>query len=144
MGLWHVAAGGIFAIGWFVFFDGLALARMHGIEPYKFVQWLPGILCLLAMFMFAFVDAKAIQGGNDDDMFGSTDSSSVYKAKVIFFLAAFVALGALSIAVWQMSSTYTGSDTWPGVALALQCVALITCTGFLFVARYRKSTDDMM
>ena len=146
MGLWHVGSGAVFAIGWFIFFDGLAIAKKPSHDhPYQFVAWLPGILSCLAMFMFSFIDAKALRGDDDMDMFGGGgDQSAEFRSKIIFFFASFIGLAGISVGVWQLSAEYTGKDTWPGIALVLQCVAILTSCGLLFMARFQKKEDELM
>ena len=44
MGVFHAAAGALFAIGWFLFADGAAEAKKDDATKYEFVECLPGIL----------------------------------------------------------------------------------------------------
>src|SRR4051812_8909341 len=99
MGVSHAVSGAIFAIAWFIFFDGFVTAKDTGEAKYQFVMWLPGLLGLLSMFVIMFVDAAALR----DEGGGVFDSGDAPRHKSLFFFGTLLALAGLSIAIWKMS-----------------------------------------
>ena len=134
MGKLHGAAGVFFALSWFLFADGLIFARDDGV-PYVFLMWLPGILCMVSLVLILLVNPDKIAGSGDDYFSTGFSDAEEQKAKILFFLASFVAVSGISIAIWKMSDTYnTAGATYPGVALLLQCVSMIIAMALLFKA----------
>lgn len=142
MGTLHGVAGVFFAMSWFVFADGLISARQDG-KPYEFMMWLPGLLSVLSLFLILMVNPDQVMGSPSDDFMGTGfDNGDEQRAKVLFFVAAVFALAGVSVSIWKMSDTYNKSEaTWPGVALLMQCVAMMASSGFLFKAG-AKSSDQ--
>lgn len=139
----YVAAGALFSIAWFFFFDGLTFASRYDL-PYTFPMWLPGILCLVGTIVFLFADPKDVQG-EEDFLGGMTDESKQNRAKVTFFLGAVFCLAGLSVGIWKITDTYNNSGTsWPGIALLLQCLSLIGVNGLAIAARAQRSDDYVM
>lgn len=140
MTLAHGISGILFALAWFVFFDGLIIAK-NSPHHYEFVQWLPGILCLLGFFIMMFVQPSAL---SSDDSGGGFDGDDTNKHKSLFFFGCLFCLASLSVSIWQMSATYNtsgGSVEWPGVALLGNSVLLMASACAFFMARYHKQDD---
>lgn len=142
-------AGASCAIAWFVFFDGLTFAERDGL-PYNFVMWLPGIFSLLATFVFMFADPRDLSSDDSADMMmmggggGGSSDEKANKARIIFFLGACLSLAALSVAIWKITDTYSSSsESWPGVALILQSLALALMNGLILGGRGYRGEDEM-
>lgn len=142
-GGFYISAGAFFAIAWFVFFDGLTFASRYSL-PYTFPMWLPGIFGVLATIVFLFANPRDIQGEDDWGMGGVADEDSQNRAKLIFFLGAVLCLAGLSVAIWKLTDTYPNSGTsWPGVALLLQSLALMTMNGLITAGRAQKDEESI-
>jgi hypothetical protein len=148
MAIMHGVAGACFTLGWFVFADGAWFANRNTSTKYEFVECLPGIFCLLAMIMLMFVNHTAIQGPSDDGFgFGGGESApeDVMRHKILFFISTLVFLAGLTVAIWMQAAKYKHSDNWwPGLALILQCVALMASSFCLGAAKMTKPPEDNM
>lgn len=146
MGVLHAAAGALFAIAWFVFADGAWWSKNRTSTTFEFVECLPGILCVVALLMMLAVNMDAIQGGGDGDMFGGGGSvmpEDTMRHKVLFFFGALVFLSGLTVAVWLQAAKYKNSDNWwPGLALLLQCLAMMGSSFCLAANKLVKKNDD--
>lgn len=112
-------AGGLFAIGWWIFLDGITIASTLGgldacresrencyvvpnvklcandaclIESPKFEDWLPGIFSTFSLIIVNLVDKESLSGGND---FGFESSNVAVKSRAIAFIGATMGLGAV-------------------------------------------------
>ena len=148
MTLLHISSGAAFAIAWFIFIDGAVMASRGGADTtYRFVEYLPGILNLAAMVLLGFVNPAAFQqgGGETDFMMGGggDDQRQHMAARSVFFMAVCVSLAGFSIAVWMLSTRYsTAADSWPGIALTLQCCGLMGSGGLPLAARSANKREE--
>lgn len=143
MGGFHAASGAFFAIAWFLFGDGAYSAGLMAGTSYKFVEWLPGLLCIVAMVLFAFVDTEQLQQSGNGIYGGFSTPEDQMRQKILFFFASIVALAGVTVAIWMLAQNYNTSDkSWPGVALLLQSFALIASAGLLVGSKIKRSTDD--
>lgn len=141
-GVLYASAGVIFAVAWFIFFDGLTFAARYNL-PYAFPMWLPGILSIVASIIFMFANPKDIQG-EDDFMGGMTDDDAQNRAKLIFFLGSVLCLAGLGVAIWKLTDTYPNSGTsWPGAALVLQSIFLIGFNGLVIAGRAQPDEESI-
>ena len=77
-------------------------------------------------------------------MTGLFEQEDSKKAKVIFFFASFLGLAGLSVAIWKLADTYNdSSNTWPGMALLIQCICLMTSAANLFYAQAQRKEDSL-
>ena len=111
-------AGGLFAIGWWIFLDGITIASKLGgmgacsietrdncyivpniklcknsaclVESPKFEDWLPGIFSTFALIILNLVDKESLNGVDD---FGSNNVA--IKSRAIAFIGATIGLGAI-------------------------------------------------
>jgi len=142
MGALHAASGACFAIAWFIFADGAYSAGQSAETQYKFVEWLPGLLCIVAIILFTFVDVTQFQQGGGGLMGGMATPEEQMRAKMLFFFAAIVGLAGVTVAIWMWAQNYNDSSkSWPGAALLLQCVMLLTSGGLLVGTKMQKPSD---
>jgi hypothetical protein len=148
MGLLHISSGAAFALSWFLFIDGAIFAHRGGPAfEYQFVEWLPGVLNLVAMVLCGFVNIDAFkEGGGESAMMmggGGDDEKRNVAARSVFFMAVCVSLAGLSIAVWMLSTRYSGAGgAWPGIALLLQCCGMMSSGGLLMAARAQDAPQE--
>lgn len=142
MGGLHAASGACFAIAWFIFADGAFSAGQGSGKQYKFVEWLPGLLCVVALILFTFVDVSQFQQSGGGLMGGMATPEEQMRAKMMFFFAAIVGLAGVTVAIWMWAQNYNDSSmSWPGAALLLQCVMLLSSAGLLVGTKVKQSSD---
>ncbi|KAJ3090860.1 Transmembrane protein 50A [Phlyctochytrium bullatum] len=88
-------AGGLFALGWWAFIDGIAYAGSFTDPPLKtpirFEDWIPGLLSTLSLIIVNLINKETL---NADD-FTYSGSNVACKARAAAFLGVTMALGAL-------------------------------------------------
>lgn len=136
----YIAAGALFSSAWFVFFDGMIIAKSIG-KPYQFLMWLPCLLSLCGSFAMGLANPQHIFT-DGDDMIAFDDSVEEQRSKVFFFIGSLLLLGGLTISVWRMIDPYSNSgDSWPGVAIVLQNTLLAAFAGVLLLARSKRESE---
>ncbi|KAJ3149138.1 hypothetical protein HK101_002093 [Irineochytrium annulatum] len=122
-------SGGLFALGWWIFIDGVAFANTRKdppVEiPIRFDDWLPGILSTLALIIVNLIDKDTL---NADD-FSYSGSNVACKARACAFIGVTMALGALGGALAILSLKYimtgqTGDGFYFGIAITAQNVLI--------------------
>lgn len=113
-------AGGLFAIGWWIFIDGVTIATTLGgldacttdsldncykvpnvklcqnesclVASPKFEDWLPGIFSTFSLIIVNLVDKESLNGESD---FGFNSNNVAIKSRAIAFIGATMGLGAI-------------------------------------------------
>jgi hypothetical protein len=112
-------AGGLFAIGWWIFLDGITIATTMGgldacreaaaencyqvpniklctnssclVSSPQFEDWLPGIFSTFSLIIVNLVDAESLSGSD----FGFESDNVALKSRAIAFIGATMGLGAI-------------------------------------------------
>ncbi|TPX30709.1 hypothetical protein SmJEL517_g05792 [Synchytrium microbalum] len=117
-------SGALFALGWWIFIDGLAFCSTRDPAlpvPIAFEDWVPGILSTIALIVVNLIDKEKL---NADD-FSYSGSNVACKARLFAFVGVTMALGSLGGALAIMSLKYampgySGNDFYFGLTVVLQ------------------------
>ena len=130
-----MCAGGLFAVGWFLLIDAMVMQASRNLKPSMGARHvLPGLVATIGFVMIVCTPRTAFADG----LYGATHNSC---AQTWLFIAFIVIMSSLSMAGWMSVSTFLqvspqssvpnvvaerGNSEWPGVALILQALAIIS------------------
>eukprot|EP01059_Diplonema_ambulator_P018217 TRINITY_DN30428_c0_g1_i1.p1 TRINITY_DN30428_c0_g1~~TRINITY_DN30428_c0_g1_i1.p1 ORF type:complete len:152 (+),score=35.63 TRINITY_DN30428_c0_g1_i1:52-507(+) len=134
-----VTAGGLFAVGWWWFVDGVLIAKHEGTH-FGFEMTIPGILVTLGLICVNMLRPEDIR----DD--GMGDMSDVNKAKTFFFIAWMLIFGGLIAAIWICIADFgnastTRTTTYPGVAIIMQTIVITLAAVIFWMGRGTRNSD---
>ncbi|KAH9273905.1 hypothetical protein BASA83_003901 [Batrachochytrium salamandrivorans] len=133
-------AGALFAIGWWLFIDGMAfngsVAGKIAVVQTGFEDWLPGIISTLALIIVNLIDRETL---NADD-FEYSGPSTACKARACAFLGVTMALGSLGGALAVLSLKFiipgiSGDAFYLGQAITLQNFLIFLSSMILWFGR---------
>ncbi|KAJ1334401.1 hypothetical protein BSLG_007556 [Batrachochytrium salamandrivorans] len=143
-------AGALFAIGWWLFIDGMAfngsVAGKIAVVQTGFEDWLPGIISTLALIMqvvtflaYHYVNLIDRETLNADD-FEYSGPSTACKARACAFLGVTMALGSLGGALAVLSLKFiipgiSGDAFYLGQAITLQNFLIFLSSMILWFGR---------
>ncbi|RKO95353.1 hypothetical protein CAUPRSCDRAFT_4391, partial [Caulochytrium protostelioides] len=85
-------SGTLFAVGWWLFFDGVAFSASHGLPvPIRPEDWLPGVFSTLSLILVNLISKDHINATE----FTYGDDHVATKARACAFLGAVMALSSL-------------------------------------------------
>ncbi|KAI9364412.1 hypothetical protein DFJ73DRAFT_809170 [Zopfochytrium polystomum] len=138
-------SGGLFAIGWWAFIDGVTFASTR--DPplpvaIRFDDWLPGILSTLALIVVNLIDKETL---NADD-FNYSGSNVACKARACAFIGVTMALGSLGGSLAVLSLKYlmtgqTGDGLYFGIAISVQNVLIFLGSMILWFGRNSSESE---
>ncbi|OZJ05220.1 hypothetical protein BZG36_02455 [Bifiguratus adelaidae] len=133
-------AGGLFALGWWVFIDGITLASRNqdSVVHIGFEDWVSGILATLGMIIINLIDKSRLRG----DGFG--DSGVAWKARLFLFVGFALMAGGLAgslsvLAVKYLDKGIHMPELYYGIAGVVQCSLIMISTVVLWVAHNAES-----
>jgi len=131
------SSGILFAIGWWIWIDGVAYAFHLPEETNRpvFGHWVPGIVSSIGLLMINAVNWTDLDGFG----FGGLDDEVQKRARIWLLFSFTMAFGGIIASIWISSVNWfsrpaTEKQTdWPGVALILQnCLIFISGLCFRF------------
>ncbi|KAI8341892.1 hypothetical protein BC941DRAFT_414761 [Chlamydoabsidia padenii] len=131
-------AGGLVAIGWWVFLDAV-IQSSTSLESNPvsmgFEDWFSGILSTLGMIVINLIDKSRLQG----EAFSYAGSDLVWKARLFLFvgfaLLGFGFAGSCSVMIIKYMVRHDGKDIYYGIAQVIQCGLIMLSTVVLWVAQ---------
>ncbi|KAJ3315758.1 hypothetical protein HDU76_002110 [Blyttiomyces sp. JEL0837] len=139
-------SGGLFAIGWWVFIDGVTFASTR--DPalpisIRFDDWLPGILSTLALIIVNLIDKETL---NAED-FSYSGTNVACKARACAFIGVTMALGSLGGALAILSLKYimtgqSGDAFYFGIAITVQNVLIFLGSMILWFGRNSSEIEN--
>ncbi|TPX51089.1 hypothetical protein SeMB42_g01033 [Synchytrium endobioticum] len=138
-------SGALFAIGWWIFIDGLAFCSTRDPPlpvPLAFEDWVPGILSTIALIVVNLIDKDTL---NADD-FSYSGTNIACKARLCAFVGVTMALGSLGGALAIMSLKYaipgySENDFYFGLCVVLQNFLIFSGSMLLWFGRYGADSD---
>ncbi|KAI9349013.1 hypothetical protein BDR26DRAFT_798933 [Obelidium mucronatum] len=133
------SSGFLFALGWWLFVDGLCFAatRPGGESPHvRFEDWLPGLLSTLSLVIVNLIDKDSL---NADD-FSYSGSNVACKARACAFIGITMAMGALGgsfaiLALKYLVPGLSGEDIYFGIMITLQNIFIFVGSMTLWFGR---------
>jgi hypothetical protein len=126
--------GFVFAVAWWLFVDGCALASVRDTGKIPFWVFCPGILCTVGLFLMSNLPPSMFQ----KDSGGGDETTGLHKA-ILLFAVIFKASGVIT-AAWCYASKKTdregGFEQWRGISAIIQSV-LITSASFAWNFLYQ-------
>ncbi|KAI8093254.1 uncharacterized protein BX664DRAFT_294878 [Halteromyces radiatus] len=130
-------AGGLVAIGWWVFLDAVVQSSTGKEDSIRmgFEDWFSGILSTFGMIVINLIDKSRLQG----EAFTYSASDLVWKARLFLFLGfallGFGFAGSCSVMIIKYIVRHDGQDIYYGVAGVVQCSLIMLSTVVLWVAQ---------
>ncbi|TMW66979.1 hypothetical protein Poli38472_012095 [Pythium oligandrum] len=123
-------SGVLFAVGWWIFVDGVATAaHRDSAIPFNFIKYLPGIGSTLAFFLLNTLDWEMLSA---DSMTYHGGDGVACRARTFVLFCVAMSLGGLIGSIFVLTHTYVANPfdetTWPGVAVLLQNVMIFLAT----------------
>ncbi|KNC96636.1 uncharacterized protein SPPG_07849 [Spizellomyces punctatus DAOM BR117] len=132
-------SGGLFAIGWWVFIDGVVFSSTR--DPplpvqIRFEDWIPGVLSTIALIIVNLINRDMLSA--DDSSFSGTNVAT--KARGCAFVGVSMALGALggALAVTSLKYIlpgYKGDAFYFGICIAAQNFLIFVSSMILWFGR---------
>ncbi|CAO0793677.1 unnamed protein product [Mucor circinelloides] len=129
-------AGILFALGWWIFIDGLAV--LWNLQDRKIApgieDWAPGIITTFGMIIVNLIDKETLRGGQFDEQY-------TWRARLFLFLGfAFMAGGfsgsvAVLITKYIYNETLDFNNIYLGIADVAQNSLIMISTGILWLAQ---------
>jgi hypothetical protein len=112
--------GFLFALGWWLFIDGTALADVHGDGGGPAWIYFPGILATIGLFLMSNLPPSMFQKNNSQD--------TLWWQKGLLLLAVMLKSAALIVAIWcyvaneeHRNNSY---NKWRGVSVIVQSILI--------------------
>lgn len=122
-------SGALFGAGWWFWVDACAASS----TKIPFVQYLPGFVATVALFMTNCIRRE------DLDEYDTFDDGIYCRSRSWLFLAYIVSFGAIMGSVAVLLQSYALNDAvnavWPGVAGLFQVTLILAAGLLLFVSR---------
>ncbi|KAI8081964.1 uncharacterized protein B0P05DRAFT_538810 [Gilbertella persicaria] len=129
-------AGMLFALGWWVFIDGLSVLwnlQNRQIAP-GIEDWVPGIITTFGMIIVNLIDKEALKGNLVDDEY-------IWRARLFLFFGFAMMAGGFSGSVAVLVTKYIYNDsldffnTYLGITDVVQCFLIMLSAGILWLSQ---------
>jgi hypothetical protein len=118
--------GFVFAVAWWLFVDGCAIAGVNGSGKIPFWVFCPGILCTIGLFLMSNLPPTMFQKDN-----GAGDETTGLQKAILLFAVMFKASGVI-VAIWcyvaKAHDRVGGYEEWRGISTIVQSVLIVSAS----------------
>ncbi|KAL6055087.1 hypothetical protein QOT17_015751 [Balamuthia mandrillaris] len=132
-------AGCLFAAAWLIWIDGALVGnKFEGFIAPKWWFYLPGVVATFVLLMMNMVSLGDLR----NQAFFSEEVSK--RVRAWLFVTFAIGFGCIAASIWMSVDLYSnqGGKVWPGVALVMQSILILTSSVILLFTRREEEEED--